>query len=254
MVSIFRRFIMIGLFAIAFMGVLQSPALGIQMTIDAIDDAGQSPNEEAYLKFVYASGYHVVNASGPQWTFASQVYAYASDPTNNIPQNEEWELQSAGNIWSSDKIVGEALNNLSAGLYRVSVVGGAFMYDSFDEGWSPFENQWRWELHIQALRAFVGGEIKDYFDYMLGSFDHFDTAALALQASIGMHIDIALAEGGSLIFWIWDNPNTIDNSGSLTFDVATAPIPEPSTLILTGTGLFFLARRFRRSNNNLLIS
>jgi len=241
-----RYCFVIALFVIPVVGVLQSPALGM-MTINAIDDAGQSPNQEAYLKFVYPSGeLTITTAMVPnQWTSSSDVYSYAK--LHSIPAG--WHLESGGNIWSSDKIVGDALTNLHTGLYRVSVVGGAFMYDSFDEGWSPFENQWRWELHIQALRAFVGGEIKDYFDYMLGSFDHFDTAALALQASLGMHIDIALAEGGSLIFWIWDNPNTIDNLGILTFNVAPTPppIPEPSTLILVGTGLFFLVRRLRGS-------
>ena len=244
MKKMIKYFLIILTSALVGLGIERDTAYCLSMTIGAIDDAGQSPNEEAYLKFVYASGYHVVNASGPQWTFASQVYAYASDPTNNIPQNEEWELQSAGNIWSSDKIVGEALNNLSAGTYRVSAVSGAFMYDSFDESWSPFENQWRWELHIQALRAIKDGNVVNYLDYMLGSFDPYSSADDALLASLGSYKDIPLADGGALIFWIWDNPNSIDNLGGLTFNVVL--IPEPSTIILAGTGLFFLARRFRK--------
>ena len=154
-----------------------------------------------------------------RWTSSSEVESYA-DMKGII----NWQLESAGNIWSSDKIVEDAINNLDAGIYRVSGVSGAFMHDSFDEGWSP---------------------IVDFLDYPLGSFDPYSTADLALQANLGRsYIDIPLAEGGSPIFWIWDNPNTIDNLGSLTFDVV--PIPEPSTFILAGTGLLFLSRYFRK--------
>jgi len=245
--SIFKYYFTVVMFVLVLLGIVKGSAFGFPMTIDAIDDAGQSPNQEAYLKFVYPSGeLPITTAMVPnQWTSSSDVYSYAT--SHSIPVG--WHLESGGNIWSSDKIVGDTLNNLNEGIYRVSVVSGAFMYDSFDEGWSPFENQWRWELHIQALRALVDGEIKDYFDYMLGSFDPYSTADLALQASLGKYIDVPLAEGGSLIFWIWDNPYTIDNSRSVTFSVSnvTPVIPEPSTLILVGTGLLFLVRRFRKS-------
>jgi hypothetical protein len=229
---------------------LTATTFAIQMTIDAKEDAGQFPEQGAYLKFVYPSGYYDVTAADPPWTSSSQVYAYAT--SHSIPQG--WHLESAGNIWSSDLFVGDALTNLDMGIYRISVVGGAFMYDSFGGGWSQYRDQWRWQLHIQALRAIQGGQIVDYLDYVLGSFDPYSSAGEALQGSLGDYIDIPLAEGGSLIFWIWDNPNTIDNFGILTFDVVTAPIHEPPTFILIGTGLLFLIRRFRGSNDNLLIS
>jgi hypothetical protein len=112
MKKMIKYFLIILTSALVGLGIERDTAYCLSMTIGAIDDAGQSPNEEAYLKFVYASGYHVVNASGPQWTFASQVYSYAT--SHSIPVG--WHLESAGNIWSSEKIVGEALNNLSAGL------------------------------------------------------------------------------------------------------------------------------------------
>jgi hypothetical protein len=245
--STIRNYLVIMLFVIAFMGVLQSPALGIQMTIDAIDDAGQEANQPAYLHFVYSSGYYEVEPAGPQWTSRDFADNFAS--VNKILGL--WHLESAGNIWSSDKIVGDALTGFNAGVYRISAVGGAFQYDSFD--WSDVAEKWLWQLQIYAI-----GDV----NYTLGSDVLYDTAALALEANLGKYIDITLAKGGELIFWIADgnldetpedalHRNTIDNSGSLTFDVATAPIPEPSTLILVGTGLFFLARRFRRSNIHL---
>ncbi len=226
-------------------GITPGSSFSLVMTIDAIEDAGQFPGQEAYLRFKYDDPPQYLPVTPldvpSPWTLKQQVYDYAD--SKGI---ENWELQSAGSIWSSDSIVGDALSGLTAGVYRVSVVSGAFMYDAF--GWSGYENQWRWQLHIQALRAIVDGEFKDYFDYILGSTDPYDTAALALQASLGQYIDIPLAEGGGLVFWIWDNPNSIDNMGTLSFEVTL--IPEPSTLILAGTGLLILRRKFRKWNKS----
>jgi hypothetical protein len=249
-----RHCFVIALFVISLVGVLQSPAFGFPMTIDAIDDAGQEAGQPAYVQFVVdPSGVTLTTITTvkvpSRWTSSTEVKSYAGDPQNNIPG--AWFLQSAGNIWSSDTIVGDPFTADHAGVYRISPVEGAFQYDSFI--WSGVAGKWLWQLQIYAV-----GDV----NYTLGSDVLYDTAALALKANLGKYIDITLAEGGELIFWIADgkldgNPserNTIDNSGSLTFDVATAPIPEPSTLILVGTGLFFLARRFRRSKNNFFNS
>lgn len=213
------------------MGIGPGPALSLVMTIDAIEDAGQFPGQEAYLKFVYLLGeFPVTTSKAPsQWYSRVPVDQFASD--HGIPG--DWELQSAGNIWSSDKIVGEALNNLSAGIYRVSGLDGAFMYDSFN--WSDYKGQWWWQLHIQSSMLPLS--------LMLGDTNWFSTDAEALANSFGEYLDIPVNEGGSLIFWIYDT-NSIDNLGSLTFNVVL--IPEPSTIILVGTGLLLLLRRYRK--------
>jgi hypothetical protein len=230
MTSVIKRCLVIALFVISFMGVLQSPALGIQMTIDAIDDAGQSPGQPAYLKFVYDADKELSvttsDVSQP-WTSKQEVINYA-----DLKGITDWQLESASNIWSSDKTVGDALTNLSAGIYRISVVAGAFQYDSFN--WSAY-GQWWWQLHIQS--SLLPQSV------ILGDTNPFPTDAEALANSSGESIDIPVDEGGSLTFWIWDT-NSIDNSGILTFNVV--PIPEPSTFILAGTGLLFLSRYFRK--------
>jgi hypothetical protein len=250
MTSAIKHYLVISLFVIPLMGVFQSPALGIQ--IDAIDDAGQEAGQIAYVKFVVdPSGVTLTTITTAEvsnrWTSALEVKTFAGN--NDLLKDKGWFLQSAGNIWSPDNdfIVGDPFTAPHAGVYRISAVDGAFQYDSFI--WSPVAGKYLWQLQIYDP---VGGA-----NYTLGSDARYDTKDLALGANLGKYMDIALAEGGELIFWIADGSldgapserNTIDNSGFLKFDVTEipTPIPEPSTLILTGTGLFFLVRRFRRS-------
>lgn len=238
-----RHCFVMALFVISLIGVLQGSALGIQMTIDGIDDAGQFAGQEAYLKFVDSSGVTLTTITtaevSSQWTSSSNVYSYAA--SKDLPS--PWFLQSAGNIWSSDTIVGDTFTSPATGVYRISPADGAFTFDSF--GWSGVVNKWLWELQIYV--------VEDDINYTLGSKSLYDKGYLALGATLGKYIDITLVEGEKLVFWIADGSfygppnerNTIDNSGSLTFNVVL--IPEPSTLLLVGTGLLFLPRRFRRS-------
>ena len=250
-----RHCFVMALFVITLIGVLQNPASGVQMTINGIDDAGQYAGQEAYVQFVDTSGNPLITITTGmvpnQWISKNEVYTFASG--NDTLKDKGWFLQSAGNIWSSNTIVGDTFIAPHAGVYRISPISPepgegfkAFMYDSFN--WSPVEGKYLWQLQIYD--DVVGGK-----NYTLGSDALYDTAALAFGAVLGEYIDITLTEGERLIFWIADGSltgdpsqrNTIDNAGGLTFDVAIAPIPEPSTFIFIGTGLLLLAGRFRKS-------
>lgn len=244
MAFLIKHFLVIFIVVTALMGTGPGSAFCLTMKIDAIEDAGQFPGLGAYLRFVYTSpnmsGSVAIPDTDPPWTSRDSADEFANifaeDHGITKDDNYKWYFESAGNIWSSDLFVGDSLTNLTAGVYRVSVLDGAFMYDNFN--WSDYAGQWWWQLHVQSSMSPLS--------LMLGDTQGFGSSAEALENSFGEYLDIPVNGGGSLTFWIWDT-NSIDNSGSLTFNVVL--IPEPSTLLLVGTGLLFLPRRFRRSLN-----
>jgi len=203
----------------------------ITLTLDAKEDAGIFPGQAAYLRFVAENDVNnvlltVLPSTNLPFTSASyHDYAFNQGLSN-------WLIESAGNIWSSDQIIGESLTGLQAGIYRMSPSGGAYQYDSF--GWSPDtdDQKWRWEMHIQAINGL------NINDYILGSTNPFDTTDAAFNAASGSFLDVHMDEGGSLRFWIWDD-NSIDNTGSLSVKVTA--IPEPATILLLSLGLATIA-------------
>ncbi len=238
------------------------------ITIDGRDDAGINPEQMAFAKFKLNDNgsYVVVDPTDSQpWSNSQDVYNYAQNLSN-------WRLQSAGNIWSSDKRVGDSLSISSAGTYRISPVSGAYMYDA--PGWWPgfYANKYWWKIYIKATKVYLNGQVEAEHGYILGpngienldlntldtsnaaydlynagsgnyNFnDYFSNPDAAFNAVKDRYIDIPLAAGGELSFWIWDW-NSIDNSGSLTFNVAS--VPEPSTFLLLTIGIAFLVRRIR---------
>ena len=210
------------------MGMVTGLAFGNLITLDAKEDAGQSPGQAAYLRFNVNNVLLPVSSTDTPFTSASDVYNYASGKGISI-----WLLESAGNIWSPDQVVGESLTGLHAGTYRMSPLSGAYrayQYDSFEWSNNLNDRKWRWEMHIQA----INGQGVNENDYMLGSTNPFNTADEAFNAASGSHLDISIAEGGSLKFWIYDT-NSIDNSGGLSINVAA--VPEPATILLLSLGL-----------------
>jgi len=110
-------------------------------------------------------------------------------------------------------------------------VGGGFLYDSF--GWSPYSGEpLAWKMNISAQ---VGSTYSE--PITLGPY---------LAERLGtrpLYKDITLNSAGTLNFWIWD-PNSIDNSGSLTFSITPVPAP-PSLLLLAGCLPFLFVPKVR---------
>jgi hypothetical protein len=221
------------------------PAYATLYTVDAITDAGLYPGQPDFVDFLLSNGstVNVRSSTSPPFTDSTTVYNYAT--ANGIPAG--WTLQSAGNIWnSSQTTVGVTTPLLSAGTYQISVVSGAFTYDSFDWSSSPnYYQQWLWFLNIESdvPPSPSGGTSQSLNYYTLGSSTLYGTPAAAYNASKNSLIDITLASPGYLNFWIYDT-NSIDNAGSLEVNVAA--VPQPSSLWLLITGVLILILRSRQ--------
>lgn len=239
----FKLYLLIVLVSLLFLSGLQNhPALAysVNLTIEAIEDAGSASLQNAFARFVKEDDrqftLHVVDPNSvSQWSSKDDVVNYAASHNH---WDHAWVLESAGNIWSqSDHIVGETLVGLSAGIYRISVAGGAFTYDRF--GWSPYYGKYYWQLQI---RGFLEDDTPVGPPQMLGSIGDYLNPDDAYYDNLGKYLDIHLPGNGHLVFWILDW-NSLDNWGTLEVNVTLVPVP--GTFLLLGTGLVFFAVRMR---------
>jgi hypothetical protein len=220
--------------SLLFIGMSANFVFGYSIDLNAIDDAGKAPGWEAYVKFNDSLDGNAEN--GPVWVTAQDVYDYAEKEEVPSP----WILESGGNIWSQDDIIiGESLLNLHAGTYRIAPLDGTYQSVARDAfGWSDStKGLWWWEMEIQARNVYVNGQHEDYWDYKLGSSNPYTSAQAAFDAAINDYVDITMAEGGSLIFWIFDT-NSIDNTGGLSASISAIPVP--STILLLSSGMLLL--------------
>src|SRR5208283_146744 len=219
MLNTYRKSFLIVSSVLFFLVMATGFAFGDMITIDAIADAGQYPGQSAYIEF-QLNGVNVAGVTTSdvptQWTSSAGVIDYALN--SNISWNS---IVSAGNIWSSNTVVGVSLTE-QPGTYIITPISGAFEYDSF--AWSN-EPGWWWLLDVTVNGnppILLGGPPSGVpVDGILDG--GYATPGAALSSVLSESLPITLPEGGTLTFWIQDNP-TIDNSGSLTFDVE--PIPE----------------------------
>jgi hypothetical protein len=253
-------------------------AYSIQITIDGKDDAGIYPGQNPiFTRFVETNNSQNVLremfSADAQLTYATQLPSYSPQNAYYYAWQQEisnWTLESAGNIWSADSTVGESLSGLSAGTYRITPTSGAYMYvdDAFEWG-GGYQHKYWWKVFVIATdnagynhdnpgdaRGYIlgpgGAEELDIssllatpaaYDWYIQHADFsgaYDNPTGAFGAVQNLHLDISLEEGGALYFWIWDW-NSIDNSGSISLNVAS--VPESSTFILLAIGLSCLIIR-----------
>ena len=243
MINISKKVIAFIMLLALSLGMGTGAAFGYHVDIDATDDAGYYAGEAAYVQFNNSNpgGVSVPITTADvvtRWTSAQQVIDYAAN------HGIAWtKLDSAGNIWSTDKIVGDTLAGLS-GTQRITPAQStylAFQRDTF--GWSTYYPGYWWELKITATNVWVNGVLMPSYTFTLGNTTGYNTAQLAFDAAAQDYLDVTFGDGGgSLTFWIYDE-GVIDNAGGLSVDVTA--VPEPSTLLLLLLGVPFIIRKVR---------
>jgi len=235
----YKKVRVIVLFIFFFLAISAGIACAAILTVEGKEDAGLDSGVAAFARFVEAANpsniFLTVLPTDPPFSSAADAIAFAQGIT------QPWYLQSVGNIWSpTDQVVGESLSGLDAGTYRIAPTAGAYMYDSW--GWDPVSsNQYWWQLMIRA-DDYSNGQLVNSVYTMLGSTTGYASAGAAFQAVQGDYLDIALAQGGALNFWIYDW-NSLDNAGGLSFSVTQVPEPSVCALLALALPLLFYGRR-----------
>ena len=250
------------------------------ITLDGKDDAGIYPGQNPiFTRFVETNNslnvLREMSSAEERLTYATLSPSYSAQNAYYYAWQQgisDWTLESAGNIWSSDSIVGESVSGLSAGTYRISPASGAYMYvdDAFEWG-GGYQHKYWWKVFVIATdnagynhdnpgeaRGFIFGPggvqelavssliatpaAYDWYTQHADFSGANNSPTDAFSAVQNLHMDIPLEEGGALYFWIWDW-NSLDNSGAISLNVES--VPEPSTLVLLTVGLLFLIRRNR---------
>lgn len=249
--------VVFGLLSLILLCSAAHAAYSQNFTVYGVNNAGTAWDEDHYAKI---DGYANSDLTIPKhitvtdatpaftgWTTgAHPVLTYTTTAPNII---HGWAMTSAGDIWdsSSHDQIAQSTGILSAGTYRISVLSttDAFAFDTWN--WSPYYGYWGWYLQItdnhgNHYHLGYGNATTNYADVVVDS-----NKADLLAAVQGLSIDIPVLAGTELYFWIYDG-NTLDNGGSLSFNVASAPLPSSLLLALGGLpamALFRMRRHMR---------
>ncbi len=281
MSNFYKKYLILAILIILCLAPGSVWAYSTPITLDGKDDAGIYPGQNPiFTRFVEANNSQNVlqgmlsveaplthatqSTQSPSYTLQNAYFYAWWYGINN------WTMESAGNIWSSDSNIGESLSGLSAGTYRITPASGAYMYvdDAFEWG-GGYQHKYWWKVFVIATdntgynhdnpgdaRGYIFGPggvealnlsgllatpaAYDWYSQHADFSGAYDTPTGAFNAVQNRYLDISLEEGGSLYFWIWDW-NSIDNSGAISLNVTY--VPEPSTFILLAIGLSCLIIR-----------
>jgi hypothetical protein len=248
MLATMKKYLFIVAFGLVCGIFVYCPAHATYYTVSALGDAGIVYGQPDYASLTGT-------ISGVPTTFIIP----STTPINNKTDVQNiaallgmsaWTLNSAGNIYDPAKTnIGVTTGPLAAGTYRISVAtdaASAFTYDSFD--WTAtYYNRYLWFLQIMSYTTVSGLGV--YQSYTLGTDTLYSSLNDAWNGNKTLSTTVTLAgPNPALFFWIYD-VNSLDNLGSLRFNVEVVPLPSSLLLALAGLpamALFRVRRCIRR--------
>ncbi len=154
----------------------------------------------------------------------------------------DWWYTSAGTFGASGQI-GMTVTGLAPGTYKIQATGGGFTYDNWNWTDSSTYSVYRYFLGVVQTTGGIA-----YQQAAIGDKNVTSTGGISgLASHYAGWYDIVTIYSLSdvLTFYVCDN-NTMDNSGTLSFDITSVPLP--SSLLLALSGLpamaLFRVRRF----------
>ena len=150
-----------------------------------------------------------------------------------------WRLESGGDPFNPVTPIWKSIS-LTQGTYEISLAEGSSAYNMIDYWGGDM-----WNAYVQ-----IWTDHGDSFNFGEGSLD-FNSKNNAL-AYYNLYVDgmiIDLQQDTELYLYINDG-NSVDNSGSVTLNIETTPVPEPSTVILLAFGMLSLFIWRHKQNKN----
>jgi hypothetical protein len=160
---------------------------------------------------------------------------------NAIKDYTDSYITSAGNYWTATPSTPLSIIALGVvlgpGTYTITPYGNtAYNFATFDWDTGSYRDQYQWLLQIvySGTQTTLGADTLYYND---------PTGAFANIASLSTTITLSAYE--TVYFYIWDD-NSVDNGGSLSFNIASVPLPSSLLLVLGGLPALalFRVRRF----------
>lgn len=214
------------------MTISVSSSNAMLITLDGIENAvlWSEDKTKPYLNVwnntnsTYYSQWKYDGSTSLQWGSLNELV------TDLNTQGFDWWLESGGDPFNSPASEIWKSVSLAKGTYTISLADSSSAYNLIDY-WGG--NMWNAYVQIWA-------EYDDSFNFGDGLLN-FNSENNALDY-YNLYVDgmvIDLQQDTELFFYINDT-NSIDNSGSVTLDIETTPVPEPSTVVLLALGMLSL--------------
>ena len=231
------------------MTISVSSSIATLITLDGVDNAvlWSEDKTKPYLNVwdVTNNNYYYQwkygDSTNLQWSNMDALtsHLYAESNQNGL----NWWLESGGDPFNPVTPIWKSIYLLQ-GTYEISLADSSAAYNLIDY-WGG--DQWNAYVQIQTEH----GDSFNFGDGSLNFNSENDTLTYYNLYVDGMVID--LLQDTEMYLYINDG-NSIDNSGSVTLNIESTPVPEPSTVVLLALGMISLFTWRHKQNKNKAVT